>query len=119
MLLLAILNGPAGEQASAGIEVLWTYDDPPSFEELVGDHPVGSSDYLNVMGVLTICERFGTFCKNDVMHLGLTLDLIGVAMVWSRCQRLVADLRAQRDNPQLFENFEWLNNAAKLSVDPG
>lgn len=35
MLLLAILNGPAGEQASAGIEVLWTYSEPPSFEDVV------------------------------------------------------------------------------------
>jgi hypothetical protein len=107
-LLMSIFNGPSGERASSGIELLWTYNDPPSFDDLVADHPPDSPVYLDVMGVLTICERLGTFVKNGVLHMGLTLDLVGVAMVWGRCAALVADMRDQRKNPKLFENFEWL-----------
>lgn len=75
-LLVSIFNGPAGEQASSGIEVLWTYPEPPSFEQLTHDHPSGSKAYLDVMGVLTVCERLGTFVKSGVLHLGLTLELV-------------------------------------------
>lgn len=107
-LLLRIMNGPAGERASAGIEVLWTYDQPPPFEALVAEHPSGSPGYLDVMGVLTVGERLGTFVRNGVLHKGLTLDLVGVRMIWERCSALVSDLRSQRNNPKLFENFEWL-----------
>lgn len=107
-LLLAILNGPSGERASSGIEVLWTYEGAPSYERLVADHPSGSAEYLDVMGVLTTCERLGTFVKNGVLHRRLTLDLVGMAMVWGRCFALVSDLREMRNNAKLFENFEWL-----------
>jgi len=107
-LLMSIFNGPSGERASSGIELLWTYREPPTFNELVAEHPSGSPAYLDVMGLLTICERLGTFVKSGVLHMGLTLDLVGVAMVWGRCSRLVADMREQRQNPKLFENFEWL-----------
>lgn len=112
-LLMTIFNGPAGERASSGIELLWTYPNPPSFAELTRDHPSGSEGYLDVMGVLTIAERLGTFVKNGVLHMGLTLDLVAIAMVWRRCSGLVSDMRDQRSNPELFENFEWLAQAAE------
>lgn len=113
MLLLTILNGPAGERASAGAEALWTFPDPPSWEQLVAVHPVGSSGYLDIMGVLTVAERIGTFVKNGVLHTGLALDLVAISMVWQRCARLVADMRIQRSNERLFENFEWLATQGK------
>lgn len=107
-LLVNIFNGSAGDRASAGIELLWTYQDPPSLAALTADHASGSPGYLDVMGVLTVCERLGTFVKNGVLDKNLTLDLVGMAMVWSRCAQLVADMRHQRQNPKLYENFEWL-----------
>ena len=107
-LLVDVFNGPAGERASAGVELLWTFQEPPTLEALTAAHASGSAGYLDVMGVLTVCERLGTFVKNGVLHKGLTLDLVGVAYVWARCAPLVSDLRQQRQNPKLFENFEWL-----------
>lgn len=112
-LLMTIFNGPAGERASSGIELLWTYPNPPSFAELTHDHPSGSEGYLDVMGLLTVGERLGTFVKNGVLHMGLTLDLVAVAMVWRRCSGLVSDMRGQRSEPELFENFEWLAHQAE------
>lgn len=108
MMLLAILNAPVGDQARNGMELLWTYGEPPSLKEFVEDHKVGSLGYEQVMALLTVGERLGTFVKNEVLNERLTLDLVGVHAVWERCSRLAEDLRLQRDNPKQFENLEWL-----------
>ena len=108
MLLLTVLNAPVGDLARDGMELLWTSVEPPTLDSFVQLHPVGSLEYQQVMALLTVGERLGTFVKNDVLHSGLTLDLIGLHAVWERCSPLVLDLRTQRHNPKLFENLEWL-----------
>ncbi|HQT99099.1 MAG TPA: hypothetical protein PLG60_01200 [Acidimicrobiales bacterium] len=108
ILLLAVLNAPVGDEARAGMELLWTYREPPSLEELVQAHEVNSPGYGQVMALLTVGERLGTFVKNGVLHQRLTLELIGMHAVWSRTERIIADLRRERSNPKLFENLEWL-----------
>lgn len=108
MMLLAILNASVGDQARSGMELLWTYVEAPSLEEFVKDHQVGSLGYEQVMALLTVGERLGTFVKNDVLNQRLTLDLVSVRAVWERSSRLAEDFRRQRDNPKLFENLEWL-----------
>lgn len=108
LLLVTILNGAVGEQALDGMELLWTFPEPPSYEELTRDHPPGSVGFRNVMGLLTVGERLGTFVKNGVLHAGLTLDLIWMGGVWDRSHTLIGDLRTQRRNPKLFENLEFL-----------
>ncbi|MHB8379310.1 MAG: DUF4760 domain-containing protein [Acidimicrobiales bacterium] len=108
MLLLAVLNAPAGDLARDGMEVLWTFAEPPTLDSLVQLHPVGSLEYQRVMALLTVGERLGTFVKDNVLNQKLTLDLIGVHAIWERCTKLVTDLRVQRHNPKLFENLEWL-----------
>ena len=108
MLLLAVLNAPVGDLARDGMELLWTYGEPPTLDSFVQLHPAGSLEYQQVSALLTVGERLGTFVKNDVLHPGLTLDLIGLHAVWERCSALVRDLRTLRENPKLFENLEWL-----------
>lgn len=108
MMLLAILNASVGDQARSGMELLWTYVEAPSLEEFVKDHQVGSLGYEQVMALLTVGERLGTFVKNDVLNQRLTLDLVSVRAVWERSSCLAEDFRRQRDNPKLFENLEWL-----------
>ena len=108
MLLLAVLNAPVGDLARDGMELLWTFAEAPTLESFVQLHPVGSLGYRQVSALLTVGERLGTFVKNDVLHSGLTLDLVGLHAVWERCSALVWGLRTQRDNPKLFENLEWI-----------
>ncbi|MHB1988060.1 MAG: DUF4760 domain-containing protein [Acidimicrobiales bacterium] len=110
MVLLTILNAPVGDQAREAVELLWTYDEPPSFAVFVRDHAPGSIGYQQVMALLTVGERVGTFVKNGVLHRGLALDLIAMHAVWNRCSSIVHDLRDHRGNPKLFENMEWLAN---------
>lgn len=108
MLLLEVLNAPVGDDARGAMEILWTYDEPPSFDELVRDHPRASRGYEQVMALLTVGERLGTFVKCEVLHPGLTRELVAMHAVWERSGRLIEDLRRQRGNPKLFENLEWL-----------
>lgn len=110
MLLLAILNGTTGEQALEGMELLWTFKEPPTYDQVVGVHPPGSIGYRNVMSLLTTGERLGTFVKNGVLNRELTLDLIWMAGVWERTGTFIEDLRVQRNNRKLFENLEYLAN---------
>ena len=112
LLLVTILNGAVGEQALDGMELLWTYPEPPSYNGLTRDHPPGSVGFRNVMSLLTVGERLGTFVKNGVLHAGLTTDLIWMGGVWERTHVLINDLRIQRGNPKLFENLEFLASAS-------
>lgn len=107
-LLLAVLNTPAGDQARGAMELLWTYSEPPSLDELMQDHHLASPGYEHVMALLTVGERLGTFVRRGVLHQTLTQDLIAMHTVWERSGRLIEDLRRQRSNPKLFENLEWL-----------
>ena len=111
LLLVTILNGAVGEQALDGMELLWTYPEPPSYDRLTRDHPPGSVGFRNVMGLLTVGERLGTFVKNGVLHAALTADLIWIGGVWERTHVVINDLRIQRDNLKLFENLEFLAKA--------
>ena len=52
LLLVTILNGAVGEQALDGMELLWTYPEPPSYDGLTRDHPPGSVGFRNVMACL-------------------------------------------------------------------
>lgn len=108
ILLLAILNGATGEQALEGMELLWTFKEAPTYDQLVSSHPPGSLGYRNVMSLLTTGERLGTFVKNGVLNRELTLDLIWMAGVWERTRMFVEDLRVLRSNQKLFENLEYL-----------
>ena len=107
-LLVEIMNGVVAEQALEGMELLWSYETPPSYEAFVSDHQKGSNEYRNIIAVLTLFERIGTFVKNEVLNEMLVFDMLWAIGAWDRCQNIVRDLRRQRDNGKLFENFEWL-----------
>jgi len=107
-LLVEIMNGVVAEQALEGMELLWSYETPPSYEAFVSDHRKGSNEYRNMIAVLTLFERIGTFVKNEVLNEMLVFDMLWAIGAWDRCQNIVRDLRRQRDNGKLFENFEWL-----------
>lgn len=107
-LLVEIMNGVVAEQALEGMELLWSYETPPSYEAFVSDHQKATDAYRNMIAVLTLFERIGTFVKHQVLDEILVFDMLWTIGAWDRCQNIVRDLRRQRNNERLFENFEWL-----------
>jgi hypothetical protein len=107
-LLVEIMNGVVAEQALEGMELLWAYEAAPTFEAFIADHAKASDEYRNMIAVLTLFERIGTFVKHQVLNEVLVLDMLWATGPWERCQNIVSDLRSQRENERLFENFEWL-----------
>jgi hypothetical protein len=107
-LLVEIMNGAVAEQALEGMELLWTYEVAPSYETFIADHSRVTDAYRNMFAVLTLFERIGTFVKHQVLNEVLVLDMLWAIGAWERCEKIVRDLRRQRENEKLFENFEWL-----------
>jgi hypothetical protein len=108
MLLVEIMNGDVAQQALEGMELLWTYEMAPSFEAFITDYSRTTDEYRNMIAVLTLFERIGTFVRHDVLNEVLVLNMLWAIGAWERCENIVRDLRSQRDNERLFENFEWL-----------
>jgi len=110
------MNGTVAEQALVGMELLWTYEAAPSYEAFIADHSKESDEHRDMISVLTLFERIGTFVKHQVLNEVLVLDMLWAIGAWVRCENIVRDLRAQRGNEKLFENFEWLaGREAELS----
>lgn len=111
-LIVSLLNGPLGLRASDGMSLLFTYDDPPSYDQFVADHPVGSKGYQDVNAVLGMNETIGTFVKQGLLDRALIHDLLWIEGAWKKCEPLALHFREQAGEPKIYENFEALARTA-------
>lgn len=107
-LIVSLLNGPLGLRASDGMSLLFTYDQAPTYEQFVADHPIGSKGFQDVNAVLGMNETLGTFVKRGLLDRDLVHDLLWIAGAWSKCERLALYFREQAGEPKIYENFEAL-----------
>ena len=107
-LITQIMSTPVAERAMDGMDVLFGYDKPPTYDQFVKDHPRGSEGYRAVNAVLMINETIGTFVKNGLLDRGLVDDLLWVQGAWQRCKNIALHFRKESGEPRIYENFEWL-----------
>jgi hypothetical protein len=107
LLLVEIFNGPLGLRAADGMNLLWGYDKPPTYEQFIKDHPQGSEGQRDVNAVLNVNETIATFVKQGLLDRGLVYDLLWVAGAWDRCKAIALHYRKQ-SVPEMYENFEAL-----------
>ncbi len=112
-LLVQIMSTPVAERASDGMELLFGYDKPPSYEQFSKDHPRGSDGSRCVNAVLNFNETIGTFVKNGLLDKDLVYDLLWVAGAWERCKAIALHHREESGEPKIYENFEWLATGQK------
>lgn len=108
VLLMQILNGPMGLRASDGLDLLWGYDSPPSYEQFNKDHPQGSEGCREVKALLNESEAIATFVKQGLIDRGLVYDLLWVKGTWDRCASIALHYRKQAGEPEIYANFERL-----------
>lgn len=107
-LILEIANGPLAMRAYDGLDLLWGYDEPPTFEQFDADHPRGSEGARNVSALLNVGETIGTFVKQGLLDRGLVYDLYWIKGMWDQCSFLALHMRAKSGVPEMYENFEAL-----------
>lgn len=107
-LLVQILNGPHAERAADGMNILWGYDKPPTYDQLVKDHPRGSEGFAQVQAVLHINEMIATFVKQGLLDKGLVYDLLWIAGGWERAKNIALHEREEAGEPEIYANFERL-----------
>lgn len=107
-LVMSILNGPTAMRALDGMQALWAYTEPPTWEEFDSDYPRTSTTAADVAAVLNLNETIGTFVKQGLLDRGLVYDLLWVKGAWEQCQHIALHMREAADNPEIYANFERL-----------
>lgn len=107
-LLVSLMNGPLAMRAFDGSDLLWGYDEPPSFAQFDAVHPHGSDGARAVSALLGLYETLGTFVKQGLLDRDLVYDLYWVAGIWERARAIAVHYREQAGVPELYENFEAL-----------
>lgn len=107
-LIVQLMNGRLAELASEGMEVLWSYDTPPTWQQFTDDHPKGSAAAIAVNAVLNLNEMIGTLVKQGLLDRGLVYDLLWIKGAWARCGAIALHHRQKAGDPAIYENFEAL-----------
>jgi hypothetical protein len=107
-LLVSMMSSPFAESAARGMDHLYTYENPPTYEQFHADHPHGSSTRLDIIALLNYNETLGTFVKQGLLARGLVYDLYWISGGWERCRPIALGFREAGGNDQLYENFEAL-----------
>lgn len=110
-LIVAINNGPMAGRAMDGHDLLWQYDEAPTWKQFEKDHKPGSPGRLAVNAVLNYYETIGTFVKQGLLDRGLVYDLLWVKGLWDRCENIAMEYRRRAGNPEIYANFERLAKA--------
>jgi len=107
-LLVQLMSTPVAERAADGMEVLFGYKTPPTYEQFSADHPRGSEGARAVNALLNMNETIGTFVKNGLLDRDLVYDLLWVSGAWQRCKNIALYYRKQSGNAEIYANFERL-----------
>jgi hypothetical protein len=107
-LIVQLMNGPLGERAADGMELLLGYDTPPTWEQFDADHPQGSPGRKQVKATLSFNETLGTFVKRGLLDRALVHDLFWIAGAWDRSRAIALHYREASGEPAIYENFEAL-----------
>lgn len=107
-LLVSIFNGPLAMRAQDGLALLYTYNQPPAWEQFDADHPGGSEGARNVSALLNLNEEIATFVKHGLLDRDLVFDLLWVKGAWDRCGQIAMHYRDAAREPEIYANFERL-----------
>jgi len=107
-LLVTIFNGPLALRAQEGLQLLYGYDDPPTWEQFDRDHPRSSEGAGHVQSLLNLYEEIATFVKHGLIDRDLVFDLLWVEGAWQRCANLARHFRETAGEPEIYANFERL-----------
>jgi hypothetical protein len=79
-------------------------------DEAIRDRFVGSADEEALAMVGQYVETIAALARREVIDASLIVDAIGLMLRtrWATIRDFVYHLRRYRNNPFMFENFEWL-----------
>jgi hypothetical protein len=109
MLQLAMWGAVAGNQKAGSF--IWSDKFENDYKEFVKKYPVGSDEYSFASQMCTWYETLGTLFKHDLFNPELLFDWLLVSMVWNRLKGFVLGVRAEANEPRLYENFEAMAKA--------
>ena len=109
MLQLAMWGAVAGNQKAGSF--IWSDKFENDYKEFVKKYPVGSDEYSFASQMCTWYETLGTLFKHDLFNRELLFDWLLVSMVWNRLKGFVLGVRAEANEPRLYENFEAMAKA--------
>ena len=113
VLQLAALANTA--EWSRGMTILFSTDEPLTYEEYQARYPRESEDRGAVGSVLRWYETMATLVKHGLLDRGITYDWQSVNGMWERCAPIALGQRAASGEPRLWENFEALAIAQRES----
>jgi hypothetical protein len=72
----------------------------------------------NISDVEKVCQSydiFGILCRHRLVPTKMVIDSWrdSLTLAWSICEPYVASLRAQREAPEFWDDFEWLAKQAQ------
>ena len=107
-LIVSMLQTPTAQHAFDGADLLFSFDEPISFEQFEKDFPHGSEGRRNINALLGFNETLGTFVKQGLLDRALVYDLYWISGIWKVCAPIAHGIRAKANDARMYENFEAL-----------
>jgi hypothetical protein len=98
--------------AFRGMDLLETFDKPPTLAQLKKRHPRGSQEFQHVTAFIDLGETIGTFVRQDILNETLVNDLYAIGYGWSMVEKIAKGIRRETGEPRMYENVEWLAKRA-------
>lgn len=90
--------------------------DVSSYQSFVETYPPGTPEHRHPFTVLGYFENLGLFYKHNVIDEALLFDWLDFCGPWNKLSSFAYSHREDKQNPQLWGNFEALAQAQRRSV---
>jgi hypothetical protein len=107
-LIVSLIATPTATFAFAGADLLFSFDEPLSYEQYEKDYPHGTDGRRDINALLGLCETLGTFTKRGLLDAALVYDLYWISGMWKACAPIALGVRAKTGDARMYENFEAL-----------
>jgi len=91
-----------------GLELLRTFEKPPTLAQALKRFPRGSEEQGCISAFLGMGETTATFVRHGLVNEALVQDLYAVTRMWGVVEKIAKGLRRESGEPRMYENFEWL-----------
>ena len=99
-----------------GLELLRTFEKPPTLAQALKRFPRGSEEQGCISAFLGMGETTATFVRQGLVSEALVQDLYSIALMWGHVEKIAKGIRRESGEPRMYENFEWL---AKRPINVG
>lgn len=86
----------------------WAQFAASDYAEFKSKYPPGSEGYGHFESVCQFCELAGVMVKHNLINQDLFFDVFILGLYWEKVKSIVYGMRAEFNEPYLFENFEFL-----------